>query len=105
MNFYEYETDEIDLLESVTKHISKRQYDKALECINGVNSFEITDPLIMMSKAQCYLRLDERTKANETYEKAIELCDEKLKEKKVPFILNIKGNCYLLLKNYQKAIE
>ena len=95
MNYYEYDDERIDVLDNVLSCISTRKYDDALECINNLDSLEINDPLLLMSKAQCYLRLDKKETAYEIYGQAIKLCDENLKDKKDPFILNIKGNCYL----------
>ena len=86
-------------------NIYKPEYKKALECINNSSSDEINDPLVIMSKGQCYLRLGDRRNANRCYKKAIAVCDEKLSETKDTITLNIKGNCNLLLKNYIEAIE
>ncbi len=105
MNYYEYGDDKIDVLDRVLSLISTREYDDALECIDNLNSKEFSDPLLLMSKAQCLLRLNEKEEAYGIYKQAIELCDEKLKVKKDPFVLNIKGNCNLILKDYIKAIE
>ena len=105
MNFYEYGDNKIDVLENVISLISTRQYDSALECMDNLDSNEFRDPLLLMSKAQCLLRLDEKEEAHKLYEEAIDVCDEKLKVEKDPFIFNIKGNCNLILKNYLKAIE
>ena len=105
MNFYEYYTEEVGLIDEVMNFMSKRKYKKALECINNSSSDEINDPLVIMSKGQCYLRLGDRRNANRCYKKAIAVCDEKLSETKDTITLNIKGNCNLLLKNYIEAIE
>ena len=105
MNYYEYDYDKIDVLDEVMSFISTRQYDDALKCMDNLDLSECSDPLILMSKAQCFLRLGKKEKAFDLYRQTITLCDEKLKENEDPFILNIKGNCNLILKNYIDAIE
>ena len=105
MNFYEYYAEDVGLINEVMNFISKRKYRKALDCINNSSSKEINDPLIMMSKGQCYFRLGDKRNANRCYRKAIDACDEKLSETRDTLTLNIKGNCNLLLKNYIEAIE
>ena len=58
MNYYEYGDDKIDVLDRVLSLISTREYGDALECIDNLNSNEFSDPLLLMSKAQCLLRLN-----------------------------------------------
>ena len=105
MNYYEYEYDKIDVLDKVMSFIGSRQYGNALEFIDNLDLSHCSDPLISMSKAQCFLRLGKKEEAFDMYRETIKLCDEKLKENNDLFILNVKGNCNLILKNYIDAIE
>ena len=105
MYYDEYDYDKIDVVDKLMSFISTRQYENALECIGNLDLSQCSDPLILMSKAQCFLRLGKKEEAYDIYRQTIKSCDEKLKEDKDPFILNIKGNCNLILKKYVNAIE
>ena len=83
MNYCKYNNEEINLLDEIISYINSRQYEKALEFMNNSQAFDDEDPLLMMSKAQCYLRIDERKKANEIYENVINLCDKRSDFKKL----------------------
>ena len=105
MNYYGHDDNKIDVVEKIMSLVGKRQYANALEFIDNLDSGDIDNPLILMSKAQCYLRLDMKKEAYDTYKETIILCNEKLNVENDPFVLNIKGNCNLILKNYIEAIE
>ena len=102
MNYYGHDDNKIDVVEKIMSLVGKRQYANALEFIDNLDSGDIDNPLILMSKAQCYLRLDMKKEAYDTYKETIILCNEKLNVENDPFVLNIKGNCNLILKNYIK---
>ena len=105
MNYYGHDDNKIDVVEKIMSLVGKRQYANALEFIDNLDSGDIDNPLILMSKAQCYLRLDMKKEAYDTYKETIILCNEKLNVENDPFVLNIKGNCNLILKNYIEPIE
>ena len=104
MNYYGHDDNKIDVVEKIMSLGGKRQYANAREFIDNLDSGDIDNPLILMSKAQCYLRLDMKKEAYDTYKETIILCNEKLNVENDPFVLNIKGNCNLILKNYMNVM-
>ena len=92
MYYYEYDYDKIDVVDKLMSFISTRQYENALECIGNLDLSQCSDPLILMSKAQCFLRLGKKEEAYDIYRQTIKSCDEKLKKAEEAITKLVKDN-------------
>ena len=82
------------------KSCSEGEFEKGLKSFNTGLEIDEDNILLLYNKAVCLMNMGETDKANSIFERTIKLCD---KFGKGEFVLGIKANSYIFLKDYKSA--